>query len=693
MLSAFPLFCEKCRAYIGPGREVCSTPNCKWQRTAGKLPEPGKPIWSQQVPGAVTSRPCLINHQSELMIFWRAKSESGKYTGGVSWLNAHTGKMIAESQTFDLPPACDPVIRDRYAYMAFGERTPFGRGRLCCLDTSRHEKKWVTKKDLASLACAPLLYGDTLKVACADGYLYSFDSSDGAPTDEKPLLFGFEVGGAPGALLDVPVGPVVVESFSKSDEGRLWSINNAPVKLGSTIKAVALSEDRHSIYASLENGRILELDATSWPLKSREVACLEAQARTLISYRGRLYAGAGNKHMYELDPGSCEKRCLCTSDGEIWTPPVARGDQLYFGDTSGYIWSYNLTHPQNDIEKLYPVDNNVAASGISQITALAEFDGLIIAGTKNGQVVCLPDYLAIAESNQSGDYWSIAADFSSSPEKQMKYRGKAMELWEKDKDQRYKKPALLKALGRFSEAARAFENYADLIRFSSSKEAGDFYRQAVVLWDEQYWDSPTGDLYAEQQRDRVMQKFATCPEVQTPWLSAVCENAEQGFLQYSPGNFSVRVKNRGSYAAFHLKITITGPVEKVYEFESNSESPEEILRMMAPRIFREEERRFSFEIVPTYQKPLRVALEYKNWEDRVIRTTIIVPIHLEKALIVPARDIVTLKLTGIENLVVRGEYIGSVCSNPVGKTNNTCGCCGGLIGPDQKYCDECGQSL
>ena len=205
-----------------------------------------------------------------------------------------------------------------------------------------------------------------------------------------------------------------------------------------------------------------------------------------------------------------------------------------------------------------------------------------------------------------------------------------------------------------------------------------------------------------------MHNLATCPEVKTPWLKVVCENAEQGFLQFSPCNFVVRVKNHGRIAAFKLNFSITGPVETVKMFKADPNSRDPLLRQLAEPLLPQDETLFTFEIAPTHEAPLRVALEYQDYPGEKLRTSVVVPIHLEKTQILPVQDIGILNLTGIENLVVRASEIavvknqGQACikaetivlsqaQNPLPARH--CDRCGTRAEPQEKFCSCCGQAL
>jgi hypothetical protein len=74
-----------------------------------------------------------------------------------------------------------------------------------------------------------------------------------------------------------------------------------------------------------------------------------------------LYVGSLSKQLERFDPATGAHEPVLDTNGWIWGTPVSEGDNLYFSDIDGYLYSYNTKEqklnwePANRIALLLPV--------------------------------------------------------------------------------------------------------------------------------------------------------------------------------------------------------------------------------------------------------------------------------------------------------------------------------------------------
>ena len=61
-----------------------------------------------------------------------------------------------------------------------------------------------------------------------------------------------------------------------------------------------------------------------------------------IGSDGMLYVGSLAKQLEKFDPATGTHETVLDTNGWIWGTPIVDGDTLYFGDTEGYFYSYDV---------------------------------------------------------------------------------------------------------------------------------------------------------------------------------------------------------------------------------------------------------------------------------------------------------------------------------------------------------------
>lgn len=209
----------------------------------------------------------------------------------------------------------------------------------------------------------PLIVGNRLFAPNSDGNVYVLDIADGK--SEKQAIRAIQI------------------SETADDESRLWA---QPVADGGRLYVTSLD---HSVVA---------IDLETYEVLWHENLGGAIPGGAVIGADGMLYVGSLAKQLERFDPVTGAHEPVLDTQGWIWGTPIVSGDNLYFGDIQGYIYSYNTIEGKLNWEPVQP-DSAITASPL-----------------------LLGDNILIA--TESGDIFSIDQEGNSSPWYQMAGKGK-----------------------------------------------------------------------------------------------------------------------------------------------------------------------------------------------------------------------------------------------------------------------------
>ena len=194
----------------------------------------------------------------------------------------------------------------------------------------------------------PLILGNRLFAPNADGNVYVLDLQDGQ--SEKQAI----------KVIDLPSSP--------EQPGRLWA---QPVSDGERIFVTSLD---HSLYA---------IDLQSYDILWHEDLGGAILSSPVLGSDGMLYVGSFAKQLEKFDPATGQHDKVLDTQGWIWGTPVVDGDNLYFSDVEGYLYSYNTKEGRLNWDPVQP-DTVNSEKAITASPLL--LDGRILVAVESGDI-------------------------------------------------------------------------------------------------------------------------------------------------------------------------------------------------------------------------------------------------------------------------------------------------------------------
>lgn len=202
-----------------------------------------------------------------------------------------------------------------------------GIGLASCPEPIQVEE-WIFTEAKDSWIAAPLALDGKLFAPNSDGNLYVLDLKDGSLLERITLK----------------------KDNDSNRPNRLWA---QPITDGERIFVTSLD---HRVYAiDIETHVIL------W---DKELGGAIPGGVVLAS-DGMLYAGSLSKQLERFDPATGAHEPVLDTQGWIWGTPVSEGDNLYFSDVDGYVYSYNTKEQRLNWEPVQP-DSTITASPLPQ---------------------------------------------------------------------------------------------------------------------------------------------------------------------------------------------------------------------------------------------------------------------------------------------------------------------------------------
>ena len=152
----------------------------------------------------------------------------------------------------------------------------------------------------------PLVIGDRLFAPNSDGNVYVLDLTDGK--SEKQAI------------------ETITVSESSKEEARLWA---QPVTDGERLFVTSLDKS------------VIAIDLETYDVLWHEDLGGAVPGGAALGSDGMLYVGSLAKQLERFDPTTGAHEPVLDTKGWIWGTPVANGDNLYFGDVEGYVYSFN----------------------------------------------------------------------------------------------------------------------------------------------------------------------------------------------------------------------------------------------------------------------------------------------------------------------------------------------------------------
>ena len=211
-------------------------------------------------------------------------------------------------------------------------------GMATCPPATQVEE-WIFTGAKDHWVAGPLVVDDKLFAPNADGSLYVLDLNNGQLIEKITL------------------------DDNSNQPNRLWA---QPVTDGERVYFTSLD---HSVIA---------IDAETHKIIWQEDLGGAIPGGVVLASDGMLYVGSLSKQLERFDPATGAHEPVLDTNGWIWGTPVAEGDNLYFSDVDGYLYSYNIKEQKLNWDPVKP-DTAITAS------PLAQSDNILIA-TESGNV-------------------------------------------------------------------------------------------------------------------------------------------------------------------------------------------------------------------------------------------------------------------------------------------------------------------
>ena len=166
--------------------------------------------------------------------------------------------------------------------------------------------KWKFSEVKGLWIAPPLVIGDRLFAPNSDGKVYVLDLADGK--SEKQAIEAITV------------------SESAKEEARLWA---HPVTDGERLFVTSLDKS------------VIAIDLKTYDVLWHKDLGGAVPGGAALGADGMLYVGSLAKQLERFDPVTGAHEPVLETKGWIWGTPVASGDNLYFGDVEGYVYSFN----------------------------------------------------------------------------------------------------------------------------------------------------------------------------------------------------------------------------------------------------------------------------------------------------------------------------------------------------------------
>jgi outer membrane protein assembly factor BamB len=166
--------------------------------------------------------------------------------------------------------------------------------------------------------------------------------------------------------------PLVVENllFAPNADGNLYvfdlsdgQTNKRPVKvveLGGRLWGQPVTDDKYIFVTSLDH-HVFAIDKQTYNIVWREDLGAAIPNSPVLGPDGSLYVGSFASGLEKFDPATGKHQSVEKTSGWVWGMPVLVENNLYFGDLSGYFYSFNIDEGKYDWKPVKP-DGPITAS-------------------------------------------------------------------------------------------------------------------------------------------------------------------------------------------------------------------------------------------------------------------------------------------------------------------------------------------
>lgn len=351
-------FCPACAAFF-PAGNVC--PACKRGRPKLETPpEPGKPLWRVELPGAPALRPALAQVAGRtLLLFPWGNRDAG--TGGVVALDTADGSTAWDAR-LDMPVEGGVAVAGSagVAVVGLARRGHFSsEGAITGLDLRTGQECWPGRvQPGGAVEAAPVADDAHAYVAASDGQLYCVDVLSGRLVWKKPVV---------DKPVRIPASPALF------------------IQRGS---AQAIVVATYGVTQWQDDGKLVAFDAVGRRLWETPAGGQVRGAPVIV--KGRVYVTAargspatGVLSVFDLRTG----RAIWPGPFTIPAPPGGRSDivaaPLVIGDTV-YVGSHDHWLHAVDVATGVGRWSHEVPRGI--VSTPASVEGLIVFGANDGVV-------------------------------------------------------------------------------------------------------------------------------------------------------------------------------------------------------------------------------------------------------------------------------------------------------------------
>jgi outer membrane protein assembly factor BamB len=188
--------------------------------------------------------------------------------------------------------------------------------------------------------------------------------------------------------------------YAPNSDGNLYVLN---LSNGQLIKSVKLSNDLWSqpvtdgknVYISSLDHNMIAVDKDTYQVVWNEDLNSAITSSPVLTSNGNLYVGTFGSKLVEFNPTSGSPKTMEKTNDWVWGTPTQVENNLYFGDLSGNLYSYNIETGKYNWNPIILKPDNWAPNSTkvpdeskeTAITAspLAVSDGILVA-TESGAI-------------------------------------------------------------------------------------------------------------------------------------------------------------------------------------------------------------------------------------------------------------------------------------------------------------------
>jgi len=135
--------------------------------------------------------------------------------------------------------------------------------------------------------------------------------------------------------------------YAPNSDGNLYVLD---LKNGKLLKTVVLSTDLWSqpvsdgqnLYISSLDHSMIAVDKDTYQIVWNEDLNSAITSPPILASNGNLYVGSFASNLVEFNPGSGSPKNMEKTNDWVWGTPTQVDNNLYFGDLSGNLYSYNI---------------------------------------------------------------------------------------------------------------------------------------------------------------------------------------------------------------------------------------------------------------------------------------------------------------------------------------------------------------